>query len=132
MQTYDRPPPETEVIKPTSAGDVPRPCPPSLFIADVLRKDEDAVKELKTLGVEYTPPVEYEALHRRGKEALVMLDEMTALLRSAICICERQGQGTNWDGFADSIRQLGLNGVTARTYRQGNAERRGPAAQDQQ
>jgi len=46
---------------------------------------------------------------------------MTNLLRSAICISERQGVATNWEGFAASIRKLGLTGITARTYRQANA-----------
>lgn len=96
-------------------------CSPSSFIAEVLRKDEAAVDELKTLVPEYTPPDEYAALHTRGKQALETLDEMTSLLRSAICICERQGTATNWEGFAASIRKLGLSGVTARTYRQANA-----------
>lgn len=94
---------------------------PASFIADVLRKDEAAVEELKALLPEYTPPAEYNALHARGKEAMDTLDEMTSLLRSAICICEREGAATNWNGFAASIRKLGLTGVTARTYRQANA-----------
>jgi hypothetical protein len=97
-------------------------CSPASFIAEVLRKDEAAVNELKTLVPEYTPPGEYAALHARGKEALETLDEMTSLLRSAICICERQGTATNWEGFAASIRKLGLSGVTARTYRQANSD----------
>lgn len=95
-------------------------CSPASFIAEVLRKDAAAVDELKTLVPEYTPPAEYTALRARAKEALETLDEMTALLRSAICICERQGVATNWDGFAASIRKLGITGVTARTYRQAN------------
>lgn len=99
---------------------VQRPCSPASFIAEVLRKDEAAVSELKTLVPEYTPPDEYAALHTRGKEALKTLDEMTSLLRSAICICERQGTATNWEGFAACIRKLGLSGVTARTYRRAN------------
>ena len=98
-------------------------CSPSSFIADVLRKDEAAVSELKALLPNYTPPDEYAALHTRGKESLATLDEMTSLLRSALCICERQGAATNWEGFAASIRKLGLSGVTARTYRQASAER---------
>lgn len=43
--------------------------------------------------------------------------ELEELLRSACCIAERNGEGTHWGRFADSIRQKGLNGVTARTYR---------------
>ena len=43
--------------------------------------------------------------------------EMAELLRSACAIAERQGEGTAWDRFAESIRKLGLNGITARTYR---------------
>ena len=95
---------------------------PTSFITEILRKDEAAVDELKTLVPEYTPPAEYTALHARGKEALETLDEMTSLLRSAICICGRQGAATNWEGFAASIRKLGLSGVTARTYREANVK----------
>lgn len=105
-------------------------CSPSAFIAEVLRKDAAAVDELKTLVPEYTPPAEYTDLHERGKKALTTLDEMTSLLRSAICICERQGAATNWEGFAASIRKLGITGVTARTYRQANAPGLAQAAQD--
>lgn len=97
-------------------------CSPASFIAEVLRRDEAAVDELKSLMPEYTPPAEYTELHTRGKEALVTLDEMTSLLRSAICIAEREGSETNWMGFAASIRKLGLSGVTARNYIQSNAE----------
>lgn len=78
------------------------------------------MNELKMLVPQYTPPEEYMALHARGTEALATLDEMSSLLRSAICICERQGAATNWEGFAASVRKLGLSGVTARTYRQAN------------
>ena len=39
------------------------------------------------------------------------------LLRSACAIAERQGAGTAWDRFAASVRAVGLNGITARTYR---------------
>lgn len=93
---------------------------PASFIAEVLRRDSAAVDELKSLIPDYTPPDEYTALHARGKEALEILDEMTSLLRSAICICEREGTATNWTGFAASLRKLGLSGVTARNYRQAN------------
>jgi hypothetical protein len=44
-------------------------------------------------------------------------EEMEDLLRSACAIAERKGASTAWDRFADSIRRLGLNGITARTYR---------------
>ena len=109
-----------------------RPCSPSSFIAEVLRKDDEAGEELKALLPGYTPPAEYAALHARGKEALETLDEMTSLLRSAICICERQGTATNWEGFATSIRKLGLSGVTARTYRQANTETQATTAEKPQ
>lgn len=39
------------------------------------------------------------------------------LLRSACAIAERQGAGTAWDRFAASVHAVGLNGITARTYR---------------
>lgn len=114
----------------TPPVDQQRPCSPSSFIAEVLRGGEAAVDELKTLVPEYTPPDEYAALHTRGKEALETLDEMTSLLRSAICICEREGAATNWGGFAASIRKLGLTGVTARTYRQANVPTLARAEED--
>lgn len=43
--------------------------------------------------------------------------EMAELLRSACAIAERQGVGTAWKRFIESVYALGLNGVTARTYR---------------
>lgn len=61
---------------------------------------------------------DYTELNKRSKEAIAVLDEMRELLRSALCIAERQGEQTNWEGFAASIRKLGLTGITARTYRQ--------------
>jgi hypothetical protein len=39
------------------------------------------------------------------------------LLRSACAIADRKGEGTAWERFAASIHAVGLNGVTARTYR---------------
>lgn len=42
---------------------------------------------------------------------------MEELLRSACAIAERKGAETAWERFVNSIRELGLNGVTARTYR---------------
>ena len=44
-------------------------------------------------------------------------EQMAELLRSACAIADRQGAGTHWQRFGDSIRKLGLNGITARTYR---------------
>ena len=44
-------------------------------------------------------------------------EQMAELLRSACAIADRQGEGTHWRRFGDSIRALGLNGITARTYR---------------
>jgi hypothetical protein len=43
--------------------------------------------------------------------------ELEELLRSACAIAERKGAGTAWDRFAASVRSVGLNGITARTYR---------------
>lgn len=43
--------------------------------------------------------------------------ELEELLRSAICIAHRRGDGTAWNRFIASGHRLGLNGVTARTYR---------------
>lgn len=43
--------------------------------------------------------------------------EMEDLLRSACAIADRHGVQTAWERFGNSIRKLGLNGITARTYR---------------
>ena len=43
--------------------------------------------------------------------------ELKDLLRSACAIAERKGEKTHWDRFVHSVNQLGLNGVTARTYK---------------
>lgn len=39
------------------------------------------------------------------------------LLRSACAIANRQGAATAWERFLESAKQLGINGITARTYR---------------
>jgi hypothetical protein len=44
--------------------------------------------------------------------------EIEELLRSACAIAERKGDDTNWRGFIQSVNQVGLNGITARTYRE--------------
>lgn len=43
--------------------------------------------------------------------------ELEELVRAACAIAARQGKGTNWERFIASAAKLGLNGVTARTYR---------------
>jgi hypothetical protein len=43
--------------------------------------------------------------------------ELEELVRAACCIAERSGQGTHWNRFINSVAKVGLNGVTARTYR---------------
>jgi hypothetical protein len=43
--------------------------------------------------------------------------ELEDLLRSACAIADRKGECTAWERFGSSIRKVGLNGVTARTYR---------------
>lgn len=43
--------------------------------------------------------------------------ELTELLRSAHCIGQRQGDDVAWERFAASILDVGIVGVTARTYR---------------
>lgn len=39
------------------------------------------------------------------------------LVRSACAIADRQGEGTAWERFKESVHAVGLNGVTTRTYR---------------
>ena len=43
--------------------------------------------------------------------------EMEALLQSAGAIARRHGEGTAWGRFSESLRAIGINGITARTYR---------------
>ena len=43
--------------------------------------------------------------------------ELEELLRSARCIAERKGEGTHWERFSNSIGELGIGSITARTYR---------------
>lgn len=43
--------------------------------------------------------------------------ELEELVRSACAIAERKGASTAWERFIASAHGLGLNGVTARTYR---------------
>lgn len=43
--------------------------------------------------------------------------ELEELLRSACAIAERKGEGTHWERFLNSAAALGINGITARTYR---------------
>lgn len=43
--------------------------------------------------------------------------DLEELLRSAHCIALRNGEGTAWERFAESIQKAGVGSVTARTYR---------------
>lgn len=54
---------------------------------------------------------------RDAATALDRLKEAEELLRSACAIADRKGAGTAWDRFLASAAKLGLNGITARTYR---------------
>jgi hypothetical protein len=77
---------------------------------------------LRTPGIEHYSEVIEAA---RGYQEYIVGDSPTSerelamaeLLRSACAIAERKGAETAWVRFANSIRDLGLNGVTARTYR---------------
>jgi hypothetical protein len=44
-------------------------------------------------------------------------EELAQLLQSACAIALREGEETHWGRFLASARQLGITGVTARTYR---------------
>ncbi len=65
----------------------------------------------------HVPGVLSETLTAGSQPAPPVMHEMADLLRSACAIADRRGEGTAWERFSDSIRALGLNGVTARTYR---------------
>lgn len=43
--------------------------------------------------------------------------ELEDLIRSACAIAERKGFGTAWERYIASANNVGLNGITARTYR---------------
>ena len=43
--------------------------------------------------------------------------ELEELVRSACAIADRKGEGTHWERYIKSANALGLNSVTARTYR---------------
>lgn len=73
-----------------------------------------ANKELLPAELTAAPPRGSEGMSDGGSSREVELGE---LLRSACAIAERRGDGTNWDRFIASVHKLGLNGVTARTYR---------------
>lgn len=51
------------------------------------------------------------------RDAASRMDELEQLVRSACAIAERKGAGTAWDRYLASAAKLGLNGITARTYR---------------
>jgi len=48
---------------------------------------------------------------------LARIQALEGLLRSACAIADRKGVGTAWDRFLASAADLGINGITARTYR---------------
>jgi len=71
--------------------------------ADGLRMLADMSRKAELLGVP------------RPKNAREVA--LAELLSSACAIAERKGAGTAWDRFLASALTLGINGVTARTYR---------------
>jgi len=62
-------------------------------------------------------PITMETVIEVLKKELSRVKEMEELLKSANAIAQREGQGTAWKRFSESIRQLGIGSVTARTYR---------------
>lgn len=51
------------------------------------------------------------------RDAANRIVALEMLVRSACAIAERKGEGTAWNRYLASARELGLNGITARTYR---------------
>jgi hypothetical protein len=45
------------------------------------------------------------------------IKKLEALLSSARCIAQRKGVDTAWTRFDNSIRQMGISAITARTYK---------------
>ena len=52
-----------------------------------------------------------------AKGAIERIANLEELVRASCAIAERKGEGTAWNRYLTSARNLGLNGVTARTYR---------------
>lgn len=84
--------------------------------SDGLRMLADIVRKTDSLAV------------RAKTDRVAVLEE---LLRSACAIAERQGAGTAWDRFAASVHAVGLNAVTARTYRVLPSDEPAPQAEPQ-
>ncbi len=96
------------------------------FIIELLEVSIKCIGELRTTGtsVPLAQAIQYDlrallAALRAAPPAPApnYVHEMAALLRSACAIAERKGAGTSWERFIESVYALGLNGVTARTYR---------------
>lgn len=77
---------------------------------DVAEAKEERCYTGKFLTICGETEAEGEAMTERERE-------LEDLLRSACAIAERQGVGTAWDRFSASALKLGINGITARTYR---------------
>lgn len=48
--------------------------------------------------------------HKREKE-------LNDLLQSAVAIAKRNGDGTHWQRFVNRCTELGIHGITAKTFR---------------
>lgn len=59
------------------------------------------------------------------KDKKTQHSQIEELLRSACAIAERRGKNTDWSGFVESVKKVGLNGITARTYRVVHSEKKG-------
>ena len=66
------------------------------------------------------PDPDHDISHPSTNQEAVMrerITELEELLQSACSISERKGAGTAWDRFLASALKLGINGITARSYR---------------
>ncbi len=90
---------------------------PVSLLQEIMAKDLASVEELKGIEPSYTAPQGLLDLHARIQSCVDRYKEMEQLLYSAKCIADRGGADTNWTGFSNSIQKLGINGITARTYR---------------
>lgn len=94
------------ILGPPNEQNQDTPCPELLTLSTEGRVDFEGDPSLEWIDAEVVDEA------KTPREL-----EMEELLRSACAIAERNGHGTHWKRFIASINKLGLNGITARTYR---------------
>jgi len=87
------------------------------LLREIVKKDQEAVNDLRAMYSKYNPPTEMVDLHARISACLEKEKETQELLQSAKCIADRGGKDTEWCSFSASLQAIGISGITARTYR---------------